>query len=119
MRGVSEFPVKEYFKQTVVFEEGELGDKAYVLKKGKVEISKRTATGRRVVAVIDAVSIFGEMALISEDYKRTATARALEMIEVIEIDKKKFEKLMAATPGIISMVMKTLAKRLADETEKR
>lgn len=115
---MSEFPVKEYFKQTVVFEEGEVGDKAYVLKKGRVEISKRTPAGRRVVAVIDAVSIFGEMALISDDYKRTATARALDMIEVIEIDKKKFDKLVGATPGIIGMVMKTLAKRLADETEK-
>jgi CRP-like cAMP-binding protein len=116
---MDEFPVREYFKHNVVFGEGELGDSAYILKKGKVEISKKMGGRRMVIAELDAVSIFGEMALISEDHRRTATARALEPIEVIAIDKKKFDELVFETPSIIGVVLGELAKRLADETEKR
>lgn len=116
---MDEFPVREYFKHNVVFGEGELGDTAYILKKGKVEISKKTGGRRLVIAELEAVSIFGEMALISEDHRRTATARALGQIEVIEIGKKKFDRLMAETPSILGVVLRELAKRLADETEKR
>lgn len=116
---MDEFPVREYFKLNVIFDEGSLGDTAYILKKGRVEISKKIGGRRVLIAELDAVSIFGEMALISEDHRRTATARAIEQVEVIEVDKRKFDRLMAETPSIIGVILQELARRLADETEKR
>lgn len=54
---------------TVLFREGEAGEKAYYIEEGRVSIVR----GEETIAVLGTGDIVGEMALI-DDRPRTATA---------------------------------------------
>jgi len=110
------FIVRNFNESDVIFSEGSTGDTAYILKAGRVEISTRTNGKKSVLAELAPVTIFGEMALLSAEQKRMATARALSYVEVIEIDKTAFDELMAGSPTIIVTVLHALTQRLVHTT---
>lgn len=112
------FPLREFYSSTVIFEEYSLGDSAYILKEGKVEISMKSEDGRVVLAELSPFSIFGEMALLSKEKRRTASAKALTHVKVIEIAKENFDKLLSDSPGIITAVLQGVTQRLADTTSR-
>ena len=110
------FIVREFETSDVIFSEGSPGDTAYVLKAGRVEIFTRTNGKKIVLAELTPITIFGEMALLSAEQKRMATARALSYVEVIEIDKTNFDELMADSPTIIVTILHALTQRLVNTT---
>ena len=110
------FLLREFGESKVIFEEGSIGDTAYILKRGRVEISTRVNGAKAVLAELTPVTIFGEMALLSREQKRTATARAMSDIEVIEIDKTNFDELMADSPSIIVTILLAVTQRLINTT---
>ena len=62
----------------MIFEEGEQGDKFYLILDGAVRISRIVpGMGEEALAVLRAGTYFGEMALI-DDFPRCADARAHE-----------------------------------------
>jgi CRP-like cAMP-binding protein len=70
----------------VVMSEGDASDnRAYVIQSGSVEILR----GGEVVATLGAGSLFGEIALITEE-ARTATVRAKEPTEVLALNRDEF-----------------------------
>ncbi len=70
----------------VVMSEGDTSDnRAYVIQSGSVEILR----GGEVVATLGAGSLFGEIALITEEV-RTATVRAKEPTEVLALNRDEF-----------------------------
>ncbi|MCF8143890.1 MAG: cyclic nucleotide-binding domain-containing protein [Deltaproteobacteria bacterium] len=112
------FQMQRYRKNDVIFSEGSKGTAAYVLKAGRVEISVK-ARGRKVVlTVLREQSVFGEMALILEAHKRTATATALEDSEIAKIPKSVFDNCMKDSPKFISTCLIAIARRLQDTTDK-
>ncbi len=68
---------KNFAKGDVIFKEGEVGDSAFLVASGRVEITRVQNGTAAVIGEIKAGQIFGEMALIN-DKPRTATARAAE-----------------------------------------
>ena len=61
-------------------------------------------------------SVFGEIALVLEEHKRTATATAVENSELVRISKGVFDKYMKETPKLISTCLIAIASRLQDTT---
>jgi CRP-like cAMP-binding protein len=111
---MADFPYMKYSKGDVIFEKGEPATVAYILTQGSVEISITQKEHKIVLAVLKPGAIFGEMALILSEQKRTAAAVALEDCEVIVIDKNAFyENLMDA-----SVVIRTLISDLIDRLYK-
>lgn len=51
--------------ETIV-REGDAGSSAYLLKSGKVEVSKTVEDTRIVLAVLEPGQVFGEMSLLDE-----------------------------------------------------
>ncbi len=77
-------------KGSYIFREGELGEQAYIITRGKVEIVKATGTGEIVLGSVSKGGIFGEMALI-DNSQRMASARAVGgPVEVMIITGKTF-----------------------------
>ena len=64
--------------------EGELGDKVYVLERGRVEVLKAVADGQETLKELGPGDCFGEMALLDIS-PRSATVRALEDCVALEI----------------------------------
>lgn len=112
------FLVRNFLKYSVIFGEGTRGDSAYLLKEGRVEISKMMDGKKKVFAILNPVSMFGEMAILLGDEKRTATAVALEDSKVVEVKKDAFEEYIRQSPAMISTLLNVLVHRLKTATAK-
>ena len=111
-----DFEIQKCKKNEVIFSEGSEGNAAYVLRKGRVEISVNADGKKIVLTTLKEKSVFGEIALVLEQHKRTATATAIENSELVRISKGVFDKYMKATPKLISTCLIAIASRLQDTT---
>lgn len=112
------FLVKSYLAHNVIFNEGTQGDAAYILIDGEVEISTAIGNRKKVLALLQPVSIFGEMALFLDDKTRTATAIASEDSQVVVVSADSLDEYMSAAPQVISSIMNVLTHRLKATTKK-
>ena len=84
--------------QEVLFRQGELGDAAYVIESGLVEVYSERGDERELIAQLGANEIFGEMALLG-DRARTASVKALEPTRLMVVSQKHLsERLENADP---------------------
>ena len=78
-----------------VFNEGDRGDRAYIVQDGRIEIVRRNGDGPELVlGTVEKGGIFGEMALI-DDQPRMATARAAMPTTIIAVPRDVFAKKLA------------------------
>lgn len=106
--------------EVLVFSEGESGEDLYVIIKGAIRIyTKITDNVDKTLVTLRNGGIFGEMAVISEDY-RTASARSVEGTELISINQKDFKNLLDKNPAagkkILEFIVKVLTDRLKNTT---
>ena len=96
----------------IIIEEGSLGDCAYIIEKGSVEVSKITLNGKKLVlGVLEKSEIFGEMALI-DGLPRSATIIALEDCVLSVCTKETFNYLADHNPESLIPIFKVLVRRL-------
>lgn len=111
-----EFPTKAYAKDEVIFQEGTEANVAYILKEGRIEISIMRKDQKIKLAELKPGAIFGEMALLLKDNKRTATATVLEKSVVIVIYKTAFQDYLSASSIVIRTLIGGLIERLQNTT---
>jgi len=99
----------------VLFREGDPGDQMYLIRSGKIKITKGEGKEEKVLAVLKEGDFFGEMAII-DGSPRSASALSVDEVKLIIIDKDAFFSKIKENP-LIEYVLETLAKRLraADE----
>ena len=95
----------------VLFREGDRGDCAYLILKGKVDVAVNSPKGEVVVAHIGANNIVGEMALLCE-MPRTATIIAAEPLDTLKLKKDQFLQMLRDIPQMPLEIMRELAVRL-------
>ncbi len=98
----------EYKAGESIFTEGDAGDQMYVIVSGTVDIHLK---GRHMIRLGEG-EIFGEMALIEQDHRRTATAIAETDVVLANIDRVRFTFLVHESPFFALDVMRTLSERL-------
>jgi|SRR5579871_6658273 len=105
-----ESPIKnQHFEPgDFVFQQGDLGDNAYVIEDGECEVLRDQNGKRELVATLGRGEYFGEMALLS-DRTRNATIRARTALNVLIIPKHDFNKLRESVPAF-GDVFRELAK---------
>jgi len=102
-----------------IFEEGDYGDRFYLLARGSVEALNHDASGvEQVLTVMDDGDVFGEIAIV-EHSPRTATIRAREPSLCLSISRDVFEKLLSDVPELRATVARTISQRLARSAEVR
>lgn len=97
----------------VLFHEGSKGEGFYVLRSGSVGVYKQDA---RVAEIAREGSIFGELSGLL-GVPRTSTVKAESACEVLHF-ACDLDLLMARNPQLIKVLVRSLAKRLAETTEK-
>ena len=102
-----------YFKpNTKVIEEGDLGDWAYIVEAGSLEVSKiNDQNNKQVLGRLKENDIFGELGLI-DGLPRSATVTALENCTVKVLTKDSFNSLAKNKPEALMPILKILASRL-------
>ncbi len=94
-----------------IFKEGEPTKGIYLMKSGKVEISKKTADGwKQTLAVLTENHIFGELSVIENKPTHGADAMALENTEVYRIKTEDFKSFEKSDANMMYKIMKTLAR---------
>ena len=110
-------PFKDYIVKLragdFVFKEGDPGTEMYIVQSGTVEVFSEGARGKSVLAVMEKGDFFGEMALLDGD-PHMASARALEDVEVIEINSTLFDRMIKANAEIAVRMLRKLSIRLRE-----
>lgn len=102
---------------SVVFQEGEPGECAYIIERGRVEVSV-LRNGRKVpLAIFSQGDVFGEMALIN-NAPRMATAIALERTELMSISQNTFQEKIALADPLVALFLRTLLERFCEARER-
>ena len=102
----------EFKKGQTIFNQGELGDYAYLIEGGKVEIFHVKKNGQEVhLAVLGEGELFGEMALFDAN-ARTASTRALESCRLLKIKKEQLFERVNSSDKIVQLIIRVLMKRL-------
>jgi CRP-like cAMP-binding protein len=70
----------------VIFREGDPGREAYLIKRGRVTLSRLLEGTETVLDTLTPGAVFGEMAVLGEG-PRSATAVAAEEAELVVIDQ--------------------------------
>ena len=112
------FPLREFLPGDVIFREDARGDVAYLLKDGQVEIATEREGEKIVLAVLSPITVFGEMALLLDKHRRTASATALSECKIVEMSREIFEQYLKDSPLFISALLDLLVERLRQTTQK-
>ena len=94
-------------KNAVIMREGEAGIFMYVVIDGAVRIMVQD----KIVEVVKAGGVFGEMALVDQS-RRAATAAAATDCNLLSINRNDFLTLIKTNPAFGVSLLRTLAKRL-------
>ncbi len=102
----------------VFYTPGESGEVLFILKSGRVNLSRMTAEGKRLItATLDSGSVFGEMALTGQGML-DSYAEAAEDCVLCVMSRSDVERLLSEHPGIAIRLLEILARRLADAEQR-
>ena len=107
---------KSYSKGPI-FWEGDRADSMYVIRKGKVKVTKNVHGILVRIAELGPGDYFGEMGLL-DGVPRSASALAETQVEVEEYDNKGLAELIAAQPEFAFTMLRAMSKRLREVDER-
>ncbi len=99
----------------VLFNEGDKGEIMYLIREGKIKITKGKGDEEKTLAVLKEGDFFGEMAII-DGSPRSAGAIAVTPVSLLVIDKESFKEKLRENP-LIEYVLETLTRRLRNADE--
>jgi len=99
----------------VLFNQGDMGDAAYIIVEGEAEVKIGTPNGDLTVATLARNDFVGEIAILC-DVPRTATVQAKTRVVTLRIAKDLFFRLIAEFPQMSVEIMRELASRLEHTT---
>ena len=124
MKLLATFSTEEKFREgSMIFREGEKGDKLYIVLDGRVRISKFIpGVGEEALTVLDRGDFFGEMALI-DDKARSADAKAHDGdATVLSIDRATLNEILSMDPHaslqFLNLLCRMISRRLREINEK-
>jgi ATP-binding cassette subfamily B protein len=110
------FASEQVAADRLVLQEGDPGDRFYIVARGRVVVSKRAPAGDRTVAVLETGDHFGEIALL-RDLPRTATVRTLSPCVFLTLQRTHFLELIERIPRLWSALEQVLERRAVAEAE--
>ena len=105
--------VRRHGAGTVLFREGDRGEKMFVIRSGRVQIWKKISDSEITLALLGPGEFFGEMALL-EGLPRSASATVAEESMLIEVEQSAFETLVRSRGEIAVRLMRRLSARLRE-----
>jgi CRP/FNR family cyclic AMP-dependent transcriptional regulator len=100
-----------------VFDEGDPGDRLFVIQSGEVELTREGPGGHRVVARLGAGDFVGELGVVLGQ-RCAARAVAVKNATLLELDRETLEAMCLAQPEIAIRMIRVLVSRLI-EAERR
>lgn len=111
------FISKSYNAGDIIFDEGAIGEYAFIIASGKVEISKIHDGTPKVLAVLGKNEIVGELAIFSKQ-PRSATARAIEPTTIRIMNKADVDRELDKLSPWVGRMITGLSTRFIGLNEK-
>ena len=121
--GLSDADLEQLYKSTEevrlsakeeLFAEGSVGDRAFIVKEGHLEVLKVSSGNEVSVALLEPGAIIDEMALLKET-PRTATVRAQTDTLLLAIRKEQVDQLLRMSPSAAASIRDVTARMRVDE----
>lgn len=105
-------PGKDYADREVICQQGEPGDRMFVIQVGRVEVVVREEAGAEVVlGELTVGDVFGEMAIFDHQ-PRSATVRAKGKAKVLTLDKRAFLRRVHDDPSLAFRILEKMSVRI-------
>lgn len=104
---------QSFAKGQIIFQEGEPGDRLYIIAQGQADILVKG----QVLETVGPGDILGEMALV-DDEPRSAMVIARTDCLLTRISRQHFLTLVQRTPAFALQVMRVMAQRLRRANER-
>lgn len=111
LEGNTTTTTKTFEPGEVIIQEGDIGEEAYVISSGEVEVYKSADSGDVHLLTLDSGQVIGEMALISKSV-RSASIRAVKRTELVMITKEVMEQGLSQLPPWLKTAVNCLTQRL-------
>lgn len=112
------FDKARFQQHEIVFDEGDIGDSAYLIQAGHVEIRKGVkSSAPHTLATLGKGDVFGEMALF-DDSPRMAQVVAISNVEAIRISRSEFLARLDSVDPVMRTTILYMVQRvrnMADE----
>lgn len=103
---------KEYKKGTMIFLEGDVSDKLYLITKGKIKIFRYTKEGKEQILYIMSEGDFvGDLSLLKKE-RFKFNAEALEDTKLCILTKEDFDRILKKNPEIALKILEVLYDRI-------
>lgn len=105
---------RKYKKGQVLFFEGDVEDKLYIVNKGKIKVYRYNKEGReQILYILSDGEFIGDMSLLKKGNFQF-NAEALEDTYICTISKDDFDTIITKNPEITLKIMEVLHDRLMD-----
>jgi CRP-like cAMP-binding protein len=109
---VSHLIERRYPRNTTIVEEGLPGDYMYIIREGRVKVTKLSDDGReKILEFLDEGAFVGEMALF-ERAPRSASVKTLTPVRLLALSRTDFIGLLKKSPDLAMSVIQELSRRL-------
>lgn len=83
----------------LIFRQGDLGDRVYMIRRGKAEVVQETGQGEKSLGILGPGDFFGEIAVLGMK-PRSATVRCLEALDTMALPSSDFAALSEHIPDL-------------------
>jgi DNA-binding SARP family transcriptional activator/CRP-like cAMP-binding protein len=105
---------------TLLFREGEEGDRFYIVLEGRLEIIKGLETDEeRLLYVRGPGDFVGEMSFLLPSGLRTASVRTRTHVQLLEMTRRTFDQFLQRWPGVAVDMARALSLRLRESDNAR
>ena len=109
---------RTFSRNEVVFHRDDPGDSMHLVAKGRFALQIMTPLGdTATIGIRGPGDSFGELALVGEDARRTATVVALEQAETFAVYRREFDGLRSRHPAVDGVLFAFLTGELRRQNE--
>lgn len=106
-----------FSKKETIFAEGDASEWFYIVKKGKVKITKISQEGKEIILeIVQPVEFFGGIAVV-RGFPYPANAVAMEETEVVKLSRRHLLSILDRFPNLMYSMAANIGDRIKDSHE--
>ncbi len=113
----SVFEFQTFHAGDVVYHRGDPADCVYFIEEGEVEVSRIGPGEKEKVVRLNSGDYFGEMSLLADQPRRSATVRAVLETRAAAIGKDNFMRMLFSMPVVRDSILQTAHSRFMNKAE--
>ena len=108
---------RRFPKHATIVEEGLPGDYMYVIREGRVKVTKSSDDGReKILDILEAENFFGDMALFDRA-PRSASVKTLQPCRLLALSRRDVLGVLQRSPDFAMAIIQVLIQRLRETDE--